>query len=117
MKVKDGKGGSTGRGKADTGSREELLGIPSRGGKRRRAVEAGMRGRHPGGWLIRSWEIWGGRIWCEESEKRRWRVKYGGQKVCNTAWIMPSFCDFSPLFLSGLKMKYSINLEDDLYIF
>ena len=27
-------------------------------------------------------------------------------KVCNTAWIMPSFCDFSPLFLSVFMMKY-----------
>ena len=36
----------------------------------------------------------------------------------NTAWIMPSFCDFiSPVLLSGFKMKYSINLEDDFIHF
>ena len=33
--VEDGKGGATGRGKADTGLREELFGLTSRGGKRR----------------------------------------------------------------------------------
>ena len=36
--------GATGGGKADTGSRDELLGLPSRGRKRRLAVEAGRRG-------------------------------------------------------------------------
>ena len=30
MQVEDGKGGANGRGKADTGSREDLLGLPIR---------------------------------------------------------------------------------------
>ena len=59
--AEDGKGGATGRGKADTGLREELLGLTSRGGKRRRAVEANRRGRRPGGRLLRSQARWEGR--------------------------------------------------------
>ena len=35
------RGGGSGQGKAVTGSREEILGLPSMGGKCRRAVEAG----------------------------------------------------------------------------
>ena len=35
---------ATGRGKSDTGLREELLGLPSRGRKRRQPVEDGRRG-------------------------------------------------------------------------
>ena len=39
-------------------------------------------------------------------------------KVCNTAWIVPSFVIlFSFLFLGGFKMKYSIDLEDGIYTF
>ena len=60
--VEDIKGGATGQVKADTGSREELLGIPRSGGKHRRAVEAGRRRRRPVGRLIRTWAKWGGGI-------------------------------------------------------
>ena len=77
--AKDGKWGATGRGKSDTGSREELLGLTSRGGKRRRAVEAGIRGCLPGGRLLCAWEKWGRRSGCKEIEKCRQRVKYEGR--------------------------------------
>ena len=60
MKSEEGKGGATRLGKADTGSLEELLGMPSRGVKRRRAVEAGRRGRRPGGPSLHAWAIWEG---------------------------------------------------------
>ena len=43
VQVEDGKWGATRRGKSCRGSHEELLGMPSRGGKRRRAVEAGWQ--------------------------------------------------------------------------
>ena len=52
----DGKGGATGLGKAETGSREKILGMPSRGGKRRREVESGRQERCPGGRLLCAWE-------------------------------------------------------------
>ena len=58
--VEDGKWVATGQGKADTGSREELLGLPRTGGTRRRAMESDRRGCHPGGWSLRTWERWGG---------------------------------------------------------
>ena len=38
-------------------------------------------------------------------------------KVYNAAWIMHIFVIFSPLSLSGLKIKYSIILEDDFINF
>ena len=47
--VNDVKWGAIGRGKAVTGSREEILGPPDMGEKCRRAVEADRRGRLPGG--------------------------------------------------------------------
>ena len=72
--VEDGKGGATGLGKADTGSREELLGMPSRGRKRRREVEAGRRGRRPDGQSLCAWAKWGERSDCKEREKRRRQV-------------------------------------------
>ena len=60
VKSEEGKGGATRLGKADTGLLEELLGLPSRGGKRRRAVVAGRRGRRPGGSSICARVIWEG---------------------------------------------------------
>ena len=39
---------------------KELLGLPSMGGKFRRAVEAGGWGHHPGGQLLRAQVILGG---------------------------------------------------------
>ena len=69
--VEDGKGGATGKGKSDTGSRKELIAVPSRGGKRRRVMEAGRRGRHPGGWLLRARARWGDRRGCKEIDMRR----------------------------------------------
>ena len=42
--VEDVKGEANGRGKSDTGSRKELIGLPSRGGNRRLAVVTGRRG-------------------------------------------------------------------------
>ena len=41
--VEDIKGGAAGQGKVDTGSCEEILRLLRRGGKQRRAVEAGRR--------------------------------------------------------------------------
>ena len=39
-------------------------------------------------------------------------------KVCNTDWIMPVFVIFlHPFSSEGLKMKYSLKLEDYVYIF
>ena len=38
-------------------------------------------------------------------------------KVCNTAWIMPGFMFFLPLFPSGFKIQYSINIKDCFYTF
>ena len=64
--VKDGKGGANRRGKADTGLCEELLGMPVRGGKCRRAVEAGRKELRPGG---------RGRSGCKDREKRCRRFK------------------------------------------
>ena len=61
--VEDGKGGVTVLGKEDTGSRKKLLGLPRRGGKCRRVVEAGRRGLCPGGRFLRASAIWGGRSW------------------------------------------------------
>ena len=77
LKIKDRKGGANRQGKADTGFCEELLGLTSRGGNRRRAVEAGRQGRRPGGRSLRAWAIWGGRSGYKEREKRRLQVKYG----------------------------------------
>ena len=67
--VEDGKGGVTGLGKADTGSREKLLGLPRRGGKRRRDVESGRQGRRPSGRSLCSWEKWGERSDFKERDK------------------------------------------------
>ena len=66
-------------GKPDTGSRKELLGNPSRVGKRRRAVQANMRGRRPGGRSLRSREKLGEekRVQAEReaaSTSERWRA-------------------------------------------
>ena len=58
FQAKDGKGGENGRGKAYTRSREELLGLPRRVGKRRREVEAGRQGCRPGGQSLRAREVW-----------------------------------------------------------
>ena len=77
--VEDIKGGATGQVKSDTGLREELLGIPRRGGKCRRAVEAVRQGRRPGEQSLRSQERWGGASGCKESEKRRLQLKDGGR--------------------------------------
>ena len=77
VKAEDGKWGATGQGKADTDSHKELFGIPSRGGKRRRAVETGRRGRRPGRRSLRARASWGGRSGCKERDKRRRRVKDG----------------------------------------
>ena len=45
---------------ADTGPREELLGLTSTGGKRRRVVDSGRKGGRPGGQSLRDQAIWGG---------------------------------------------------------
>ena len=72
--VEDGKGGATKRGKSYTGSREELLGLPSKGRKCRREVEAGSQGRRLDGKSLRAWAICGGEeAGSKEREKRcRW---------------------------------------------
>ena len=78
VQVEDGKGGETGRGKSDTSSRKELIGLPRRGGKHRQAVDSGRQGRRPSGRSLRAQAIWGGRSGCKESEKRCRRVKDRG---------------------------------------
>ena len=70
VQVEEGKVRSTGRGKADTGSHEELLRFTNTGGKRRREVEAGRWGHRPGGRSLRAQARWKRRSWCKESEKR-----------------------------------------------
>ena len=70
--AKDGKGGSTGRGKAVKGSCEELLETPGMGGKRRRALEAGGRGAvHVDGRSAPGQDGGGGASRCKERENRR----------------------------------------------
>ena len=76
VQVEDGKGGVTVQGKADTGLCKELLMLPSRGGKRRRAEEAsrwGGAGRYS--WTVapRPGEMGGG-----ESGTKRVRSGVGG---------------------------------------
>ena len=56
--VEDVRGGAPGLGKEFIGSREELLGPPGMGGKRRQAVEAGGRGRRPDGPFLRAQARW-----------------------------------------------------------
>ena len=52
--------GGNKQGKAFTGSREELVGPSSIGGKRRLAVEASGQGNRPCGQLLRARARWGG---------------------------------------------------------
>ena len=55
------QGGTTRRGKAETGHAMNTFGPPGTGGKRRRAVATGGRERHPGGWLLHDGAREGGR--------------------------------------------------------
>ena len=65
--VEDVRGGAPGLGKEFIGSREELLGPPGMGGKRRQAVEAGGRGSRQGGQSFRAQARWeGGGCGCKD---------------------------------------------------
>ena len=75
--VEDRKWGATRRGKVDTGLREELIWMPSRGGKCRREVEAVSGALSRWTVAVRPGEM-GGIIGCKDIENRCQRVKYGG---------------------------------------